>query len=107
MDKKTVIMAGAILLLALIACIAIVIAVEERGTIKTQEALQNADSSAEQAKEKAKNEIETTPSGDLIDRSPRAEELTGARDKLIDEFGAESADRIRQILQRDSGQRTP
>ncbi len=106
-DKKTVVIAIIIAALAIVACVAIVIAVDEHRALQLQKTIESATSAAEKAKEDAYKKIEHTPADDLIGDSPHAEELTGTRDGLIDEFTVESRDRIRQILQRGDGQGAP
>lgn len=106
-DKKTVVIAIIIAVLAIVACVAIVIAVDEYRTLQLQKTIESATSAAEKAKEDAYKKIGNTPADDLVGSSPHAEELAGTRDKLIDDFSAESRDRIRQILQRGDGQSAP
>lgn len=107
LEKKVLVpwLVVAILIAAL--AITIMLAVNEHNKATALSVYNTATSAAEKAKEEAYHELESTPSGDLIDASPDASALTGARDRLIDEFSAESADRIRQILLRRDGKGAP
>ncbi len=99
------IVAGVALILALTA--STTIAIVQSSALRTEKQAQASSIAAEKAKEEAYREILETPSGDLIDDSPHAEALRGARDAHVDEFTADAADRIREILSRRSGQGTP
>lgn len=106
-DKKTLVPWVLVGILAVVATVAISVAVIERRSEKMQAASSKANAAAEAAKEEAHNEIETTSASDLVDSSPRAESLHGARDQLIDEFSDRTNDRIREILQRGNREGAP
>jgi len=99
------IVVGAVLFLGL--AVSTTIAIVQCSASRTEKQIQASSIAAEKAKEEAYREILETPSGDLIDDSPHAEALRGARDAHVDEFTADAADRIRKILSRRSGQGTP
>ena len=109
MDRKVYSAAaiGAIAALALIASVAVSIAVTQCKTARVEDAIESARGAAQAAKEKAADEIEATPAGDLVAGSHRADDLERARESRVDEFSRRSVDRIREILRRDDGTGSP
>ena len=84
-----------------------IVAIERGATIRTYETAQAATAAAEKARKDKANEIEKTPAADLVDSSPRADELKRARDEASNGLADAVRARAREILQRGGSGAAP
>jgi len=88
--------------LALASAIGWSVAIQRGQTIQTYEVAEAADKAAAKARKDKADEIEKTPAADLVDMSPRAGELAGARDDRAERAADRIIDavrsRVREIL---------
>lgn len=111
MKRSTVALLIALIVLFLACSVGWIVAIQRGQTIRIYETAEAAAKLADKAKKDKADEIQKTPAADLVDSSPRADELKRARD----DDAAAAADRLtdavrsraREILSGGSGSATP
>lgn len=95
MKKTTAALLIALAVLSLACAVGWIVAIQRGQTIRIYETAEAAAKAADKAKKDKADEIEKTPAADLVDKSPRADELTGARDKSAERAADRIIDEIR------------
>lgn len=92
-----------IIILAITSFISISIAIQQGQRLKRIETEVTATSKADEAKKEVTDAITNADPADLVDASPRADEVTGARDTIIQSLPGDIRARIRAILSERTG----
>jgi len=95
MKKTTTALLIALVILSLSCAVGWFVAIQRGQTIRIYETAEAAAKAADKAKKDKADEIEKTPAADLVSASPRADELTGARDKSAERAAGRLTDAVR------------
>ena len=95
MKRSTAALLIALVALSLACAVGWIVAIQRGQTIRIYETTEAAAKAADKAKKDKADEIEKTPAADLVDSSPRADELRRARDESAASRAARIIDEIR------------
>lgn len=111
MKKTTAALLIALAVLSLACAVGWIVAIQRGQTVRIYETAEAAAKAADKARKDKADEIEKTPASDLVDKSPRADELTGARDdsaeRAADRLPDAVRSRVREMLSGGGSGATP